>query len=134
VKSNRGNEYVMVSYVYDTNAILVEPIKNRKEHNIIQAYGVIHHRLQQYGFKHRYQRLDKEAYTAFQSELSAKKIDFQLVPPNIHQRNGTERAIRTFKNHFIAGLSSVHPHFLCNYGVNYCNKPSSHLIYYDHRV
>ena len=108
MKSNRGNEYVMVAYVYDSNVIFVEPMKNRKEHEIIRAYGVVHHRLQQYGFKPKYQRLDNEAYIAFQADLSAKKINFQLVPPNIYQRNAVERSIRTFKNHFIAGLSSVH--------------------------
>ena len=37
-------------------------------------------------------------------------IDFQLVPPGIHRRNAAERAIRTFKNHFIAGLCSVDKH------------------------
>ena len=34
-----------------------------------------------------------------------------LPPPGIHRTNAAERAIRTFKNHFIAGLSSVHPGF-----------------------
>jgi hypothetical protein len=29
------------------------------------------------------------------------------VPPHIHRRNAAERAIRTFKNHFIAGLCSA---------------------------
>ena len=76
MKSNRGNEYVMVAYVYDPNEILVEPMKNRKEHERIRAYGVIYHRLQQYGFKPRYKRLDNEESTAFQADLSAKKIDF----------------------------------------------------------
>ena len=37
---------------------------------------------------------------------------FQLVPPHIHQINSAERAIRTFKEHFIAGLSSTHKDFL----------------------
>ena len=36
---------------------------------------------------------------------------YQLVPPHIHRRNAAERAIQTFKNHFIAGLSSVHKLF-----------------------
>jgi hypothetical protein len=30
-----------------------------------------------------------------------------LVPPHCHRRNAAERAIRTFKEHFVAGISSV---------------------------
>jgi hypothetical protein len=37
--------------------------------------------------------------------MHANYVDFQLVPPGIYWRNAAERAIRTFKNHFIAGLS-----------------------------
>jgi hypothetical protein len=33
------------------------------------------------------------------------------VPPHCHRRNASERAIRTFKEHFVAGLSSVDPTF-----------------------
>jgi hypothetical protein len=33
------------------------------------------------------------------------------VPPQCHRRNAAERAIRTFKEHFVAGLSSVDPTF-----------------------
>ena len=36
---------------------------------------------------------------------------FQLVPPHIHQRNSTKRAIQTFKDHFIACLASTHKDF-----------------------
>ena len=32
---------------------------------------------------------------------------FQLVLPHLHMRKSAERAIQTFKNHFIAGLASV---------------------------
>jgi hypothetical protein len=38
-------------------------------------------------------------------------VEYQLVPPHYHRRNAAERAIRTFKEHFLAGLSSVHPTF-----------------------
>ena len=38
-------------------------------------------------------------------------MDYQLVPPDVHRRNAAERAIRTFKNHLIAGLCSVDPKF-----------------------
>ena len=36
---------------------------------------------------------------------------FQLVLPHIHRRNSAEQAIRTFKEHLIAGLSSTHKDF-----------------------
>ena len=36
---------------------------------------------------------------------------YQLVPPGFHRRNAAERAIRTFKAHFLAILSGVDPSF-----------------------
>jgi hypothetical protein len=41
----------------------------------------------------------------------ANDVAYQLVPPHCHRRNAAERAIRTFKEHFVAGLSSVYPTF-----------------------
>ena len=38
-------------------------------------------------------------------------MEYQLVPPHIDQRNASERAIRTFKNHFIAGLARTDTNF-----------------------
>ena len=32
---------------------------------------------------------------------------YQLVPPNVHQRNISERAILTFKAHFLSVLAGV---------------------------
>ena len=34
-----------------------------------------------------------------------------MVPPHQHRRNAAERAIRTFKKHFLAGLASCDPDF-----------------------
>ena len=36
---------------------------------------------------------------------------YQLVPPNVHRRNISERAIRTFKAHFLSILAGVDPYF-----------------------
>jgi hypothetical protein len=43
--------------------------------------------------------------------MTKEGIDFQLVPPGVHRCNGAERAIHTFKNHFIAGLCSTDKNF-----------------------
>ena len=34
-----------------------------------------------------------------------------MVPPHSHCRNAAERAIRTWKNHFISGLCTINPNF-----------------------
>ena len=36
---------------------------------------------------------------------------YQLVPPKVHRRNVAERAILTFKAHFLAVLAGVDPNF-----------------------
>jgi len=51
--------------------------------------------------------LDNECSNALKDYMTEQNIDYQLVPPTVHRRNSAERAIRTFKNHFVAGLCSV---------------------------
>jgi hypothetical protein len=46
--------------------------------------------------------------------FTANIIAYQLVPPHCHRRNAAELAIMTFKEHFVAGLSSVDPSFPMN--------------------
>jgi hypothetical protein len=43
--------------------------------------------------------------------FTTNDIEYQLVPSRCHRRNAAERAIQTFKEHFVAGLSSVDPTF-----------------------
>jgi hypothetical protein len=43
--------------------------------------------------------------------FTANDVDCQLVPTHFHRRNAAERAIRTFKEQFVSGLSSVDPAF-----------------------
>lgn len=40
-----------------------------------------------------------------------RNLNFQLVPPGVHRRNAAERAIRTFKDHFIAILCGTDANF-----------------------
>lgn len=46
--------------------------------------------------------------------MHEQHIDVQLSPPYVHRRNAAERAIRTFENHFVAGLCSTSPDFPMN--------------------
>ena len=104
VASISGMKYMMVAHCYDSNAILAVPMTSRTGAALLGAYKEIHALLTSRGFQPRYQRLDNEASTALKDFMTAEGVDYQLTPAGTHRRNNAERAIRTWKNHFIAIL------------------------------
>jgi hypothetical protein len=48
---------------------------------------------------------------ALKTFFTVNDVAYQLVPPHCHRRNAAERAVRTLKEQFVAGLSSVEPAF-----------------------
>eukprot|EP00978_Attheya_sp_CCMP212_P005327 scaffold11894_cov53-Attheya_sp.AAC.5 len=107
VSSSKGNSYMLVLYDYDSNYIHVEPMPSRSKESILVAYKKARAILIKAGLRSKLQRLDNEASAILQEYMTEQEIDFQLVPPHIHHQNAAERAICTFKNHFIAGLCSA---------------------------
>jgi hypothetical protein len=101
----------MVCYIYDCNNVNVITINSRSASEWVRAYNSIHQELTVKGFKHKIQTLDNEASTDLKNYFTVNDIAYQLVPPHCHRRNTAERAIRTFKKHFVAGLSSLDPSF-----------------------
>jgi hypothetical protein len=111
VRSSKGNSYVMVCYIYDCNYFKVIPMNSRSASEWVKVYDSIHQELTVKGFKPKLQTLDNEASTALKNFFTANDIAYQLVPYHCYRRNAAKRAIRTFKEHFVAGLSSVDPSF-----------------------
>jgi hypothetical protein len=112
VRSSKGNSYVMVCYVYDCNSVKVIPMKSRSAPEWVKEYDTIHQEFTIKGFKPRLQNLDNKASTTLKNFFTTNDVDYHLVPPHCHRCNAAERAIRTFKEHFVLGLSSVDPSFL----------------------
>ena len=109
-QSARGHQYLFVLYHYDSNSILIEPLKSRQSTEIQDAWRRIVLKLKHAGAAPKLYILDNEASTDMKSALNAEG-SYQLAPPRNHRQNAAERAIRTFKNHFIAGLASLPPKF-----------------------
>ena len=107
VTSRKGAKYICIAYEYDSNAILAKPMKGRKGRNILAAYKELLKYLEMREFRPKTHWLDNKASTALKYFNRSERITIQLSPPGIHQHNAAERAIRTFKNHFIAGLCST---------------------------
>ena len=51
--------------------------------------------------------MDNEASYELKNCILKHKLQYQLTPPHMHRINAAERAICTFKNHFIAGLATI---------------------------
>ena len=63
------------------------------------------------GFKPKLHILDNEASASLKRQITKAKTNYQLVEPHNHRVLAAERCIRTFKNHFIAGLATTDPNF-----------------------
>jgi hypothetical protein len=87
---------------------MAEPIKTRTSVKLLRAFKVMEQKMTARGLKPRLMRLGNEASQLLKDYLYEKEISFQLVPPYSNLHNAEECAIRSFKDHLIAGLCSTY--------------------------
>ena len=94
--SSRGNQYILVMYDYEYNAIVVEPIKRRQGMQLAQAFQKCCEKLK---LKSRFKKLfilDNECPKEMHATINVYGGQYQFVPPHQHRRNAAEVDIRTF--------------------------------------
>jgi hypothetical protein len=109
IPSSRGNNYVLVSiykgYIYGI------ALPSRKGPAYVKAYETLYTHFRSLGHHPAVQRLDNETSGALEKFFQTQNIKVEYVPAHNHRANRAERAIRTYKNHVIATLGTVHPSF-----------------------
>ncbi len=110
-KSSKGNHYIMVLIEINSNAILVEAMKNRSAGEMIRAYLILVNHLCSAGVTPKMHILDNKCLEEFKAQICKNNMTFQLVPPHDHQRNIAEKAIQTFKGHFMSILCRTDKNF-----------------------
>jgi len=103
-RSLDGHHYFFVAYDYDTNYIFAIPIPSTTNDAIITAFEQVYNDLTTRGYRPLFNVTDNQASTPIANFLRHKGCSLQIVEPNNHRINAAERAIQTFKNHFISGL------------------------------
>ena len=107
----------MVIHKIDGNSTWIEPMKNKTQGEMIKTRRITLKCTKLQGIVPLHQILDNENYESYKEEILATKMSYQLMPPNNHRRNIAERAIKTWKNHFIgviAGIAATLPlHLWC---------------------
>jgi hypothetical protein len=117
VTSNRGNAYVALFYVYGPNYIKFVPIKNRSKEELLQAYTEMYAWLTAHGYRPLLYKLDNETSHNIKAFIAAEQVKIQYMPLDMHRTNPAEHAVRTWKNHFTAGIASISSSFLI---ANWC--------------
>ena len=106
IRSRSGHRYLMVMLEIDSNAILVEPMKSRKDEEMQRAYLALIGRLKRAGVHIKKHVLDNECSQAMK-DLIEQTCRYELVPSDSHRRNIAETSIKNFKQHFISVLSGL---------------------------
>ena len=115
ITSAHGNRYSMVAVELDGNYIDCEPIHSRKAKALTNAYQAIFWHWKTTGvICLNWHILDNEAPEELKQAICENKSRVELTPVDQHRRNAAERAIQTFKGHFISVLAGVDNSFPIN--------------------
>jgi hypothetical protein len=110
VTSRGGTQYMLVFYSESTNYIHVERMANRQGSTYLAAYQRAATFFSQNDVSITDMFLDNEASDEVRVYLRTLGT-LRFVPPRQHRVNKAERAIRTWKNHFISTLFTSDPDF-----------------------
>ena len=87
----------MVMVEINSNAILVKPIKSRKDPELTRAYRSLMTRLSRSGIVPVKHIFDNEVSEAMKNVICDKyKMQMELATPGCHRRNAAKVAIRNF--------------------------------------
>ncbi len=100
-----GNRYVMILHNVNSNSSWVEALKNNTGGKLILAHAQALERMRKAGIVPKHQILDNQKLAVYKDAICASGMTFELVPPDDHWHNMAEKAIQTFKDHFVGILS-----------------------------
>ena len=95
----------MILHEIDGNSAWIEPMKNNTEVEMIFFQRRALARMKHQGTVPKHQVLDNEILVAYRKEILATHMTFQLVPSDDHRCHLAEKAIQTWKYHFIGVVS-----------------------------
>ena len=101
MQSQARYRYIMVMVEIDSNYVLVQPMKNKSNEEMVNAYEALMKRLRRAGIVPEKHVLDNKCSETLK-ELIHNTCTLELVPPGCHQRNIAEVAIKASTQHFLS--------------------------------
>ena len=103
--SLEGNVCYLIVYHYESNAILGLPISGFDDNTVFAAYKTQFEFLESKGYKIKLNVMDNQCTKQIKKFLTDNECELMLVEPHNHRVNAAERAIQTFKDHYISALA-----------------------------
>ncbi len=107
VRSFKSMQYMFVAYIYNLNAIIFRTMPSCTNASMVQAFTKVISILKAEGYHPALNVMDNKCSAMVKKYIRSELINIQLTPPHNHWVNATKRAIATFKEHFIAALTTV---------------------------
>jgi hypothetical protein len=104
---HHGNAYAALFYVYNPNYIKSVPIKNRSKEELLRVYTEVYVWLTARGYRPLLHKLDNKTSHNVEAFIAVEQVKIQYTPPDMHCTNPAECAVRTWKNHFTAGIVGI---------------------------
>ena len=98
-------------YVFDSNAIMVEPLKTCQGKKLATAFYKLYTKLKFNKNESNIFILDYECSSFVKDTIHSYNVQYQLAPPHQHRQNAAENAIKTIKSHFLSGLATCDKNF-----------------------
>ena len=132
--SLEGNVCFLIVYHYESNAILALPISGFNDNTIFAAYKQQFEFLESRGFKIKLNVMDNQCTIQIKKFLTENDCKLMLVEPHNHRVNAAERAIQTFKDHFISALATTDSEFPLQLWDNIRNPHFADRKHYCYRM
>ena len=125
LKGYNGAKYILIFYCEDKNYIFAIAVSSRQGPVLLAALQQAISFFKLHFVDVSKMRMDNECSNALKDHLRNTDTSLELTPAGQHRQNKAERAIRTYKNHLIAGVSGIDegcpanqwPRFLLQLGI-----------------
>ncbi len=107
IRSFKNMQYIFVAYISDLNAIIIQPMQSCTNAAMITAFTEVFAVLRPQDYHLALNVMDNECSKAVEKHIRSNRMDIQLIPPHNRRVKAAERAIATFKEHFVAALAIV---------------------------
>ncbi len=107
-----GSQYTMISQY--KACIHAELLPSRTETSLGAAFARTYQFFKNLGHQIQFQVLDNECPASLLRFFQQQHVKMQRVPPTQKRTNKAERAIQTFRRHFLLVLVGTHPNFPIN--------------------